>query len=175
MAADLLRPFQPPLIRLSPRRSIVPGMNKHAVLASVLAIPLALAACSSTAGPSGAAATATASSSSAGVTQTSDGGGVTVVASWSGPAAGATFDVKLDTHSGDLDALDLSNAVLRNDRGETLAARPWAAPKGGHHREGALTFGGDASTFLGGAKWIELTLAGVGDIPERTLRWAIGS
>jgi len=97
------------------------------------------------------------------------------VASWSGPAAGATFDLKLDTHSVDLDALDLANAVLRNDRGETLAAQPWDAPKGGHHREGTLTFKGDASTFLAGARWIELTLAGIGDIPERTLRWTVGS
>ncbi|MBI3746310.1 MAG: hypothetical protein HY264_07265 [Chloroflexi bacterium] len=90
-------------------------------------------------------------------------------------SAGATFDVKLDTHSVDLDRLDLSNAVLRNDRGETLVARPWTAAKGGHHREGALSFDGDAASFLAGAKWIELALIGVGDAPERTFRWAIGS
>lgn len=150
-------------------------MNKHAILASLLAIPLAVAACSGMAGAPEPASSGTASSSSAGATQTSEGGQVTVVASWSGPAAGAAFDVKLDTHSVDLDALDLSNAVLRNDRGETLAARQWAAAKGGHHREGTLTFDGDASSFLAGAKWIDLTLAGVGDIPERTLRWALGS
>lgn len=150
-------------------------MSKHAILAFLLTIPLALAACSGTAGAPAPASSGTASSSSAGVTQTSEGGGVTVVASWPGTAAGATFDVKLDTHSVDLDALDLSNAVLRNDRGETMRARPWAAPKGGHHREGALTFDGDPSSFFTGARWIELTLTGVGDIPARALRWAIGS
>ena len=150
-------------------------MNKQAVLASLLAIPLTLAACSGTAGAPTPVSGGTASSSSAGATQTSEGGGVTVVASWPGPAAGAMFDVKLDTHSVDLDGLDLANAVLRNDRGETLAARPWAAPKGGHHREGALSFDGDASSFFASAKWIELIIAGVGDTPERTLRWAIGS
>jgi hypothetical protein len=150
-------------------------MKKYRLLASLLALPLLTAACSGTAGAPAPASSGTASSSSAGATQTSEGGGVTVVASWSGPAAGATFDVKLDTHSVDLDALDLSSAVLRNDRGETLGARPWAAPKGGHHREGALTFDGDASSFIAGAKWIELALAGIGDTPERTLRWVIGS
>lgn len=150
-------------------------MNKHAILASLLAIPLAVAACSGTGGAPVPTSSGTASSSSAGATQTNEGGGVTVVASWLGPAAGATFDVKLDTHSVDLDALDLSDAILRNDRGETLVARPWTAAKGGHHREGALSFDGDASSFFADSKWIELTLVGIGEIPERTLRWAIGS
>lgn len=109
------------------------------------------------------------------MTQTSDGGQVTVVVDWPGPAAGAAFEVKLDTHSVDLDALDLANAILRNDRAETMTARPWAAPKGGHHREGALTFDGDSSAFFAGAKWIELVIAGVGDLSERTLRWEIES
>lgn len=75
----------------------------------------------------------------------------------------------------DLDALDLADAVLRNDRGETLAARSWAAPKGGHHREGALAFEGNAAPFFAGTAWIELVLSGVGDLPERTLRWQTGS
>ncbi len=109
------------------------------------------------------------------MTQTSDAGQVTVVVDWAGPAAGAVFDVTLDTHSVDLDALDLADATLRNDRGETMTAQPWAAPKGGHHREGSLTFDGNMSAFFAGAKWIELVIAGVGDLPERTLRWEIGS
>jgi hypothetical protein len=108
-------------------------------------------------------------------TQTSEGGQVTVVATWAGPTAGAAIDVALDTHSVDLDALDLANATLRNDRGETLTARPWAAPKGGHHREGPLTFAGNAATFFAGVTWIELVVVGIGDLPERTLRWEVGS
>lgn len=100
---------------------------------------------------------------------------MTVVVDWAGPSAGATFDLKLDTHSVDLDALDLANAVLRNDRGETLSARSWAAPEGGHHREGTLSFDGDASAFLSGAKWFELVLVDIGDLPERALRWELAS
>lgn len=98
---------------------------------------------------------------------------MTVVATWAGPAAGAVFDIALNTHSVDLDALDLADAVMRNDRGETLIARPWSAPAGGHHRAGALSFDGDASTFFASARWIELVLSGIGDLPERTLRWEI--
>lgn len=107
--------------------------------------------------------------------RTSEGGEVTVVATWNGPTAGAAIDVVLDTHSVDLDALDLTDAILRNDRGESLTARPWAAPKGGHHREGVLEFDGDAEAFLAGANWLELVLVDVGDLPERTLRWEVGS
>ncbi|HEX7949565.1 MAG TPA: hypothetical protein VF494_04380 [Candidatus Limnocylindrales bacterium] len=109
------------------------------------------------------------------MTRTSEGGQVTVVVEWAGPSAGAAFDVKLDTHTVDLDGLDLANATLRNDRGETLVARPWTAAKGGHHREGTLTFGGDSTAFFAGSKWIELVITGVGDLPERTLRWEVGS
>lgn len=107
--------------------------------------------------------------------QRSEGGGVTVEATWGGVASGATFDLKLDTHSVDLAALDLRDAILRNDRGETLRADPWSAPKGGHHRSGALTFAGDAGTFLRAARWIELVIRDVGGVPERVLHWDIAT
>ncbi len=147
-----------------------------------LIVAASLAACSSVASSSGIPAVsgssepAVSGSSEPAVsaTQTSEGGQVTVVATWTGPASGAAIDVTLDTHSADLDALDLADAILRNDRGETLEARPWTAPKGGHHRQGALTFDGTAPGFFAGARWMELVLVGVGDLPERTLRWQVG-
>jgi hypothetical protein len=142
----------------------------------------AVAACSGNASTSPSAASQAVSpsagssaSAEGSATQRSEGGQVTVEATWNGPASGASFDVKLDTHSVSLDALDLSNAVLRNDRGETLTAQPWTAAKGGHHREGTLTFGGDATAFFAGSRSVELVLSGIGDVPERTLRWTIGS
>lgn len=101
-------------------------------------------------------------------------GQVRVSATWGGPSAGAVFDLAFDTHSTDLDALDLADAVLRNDRGETMAAQPWAAPAGGHHRSGALSFEGDSSSFFTSAQWIELIFFNIGDVPERTLHWEIG-
>jgi len=142
---------------------------------------LLLAGCSSSTPPGSAPSPSASSPSSTtgpavgGTTQTSDGGQVTVVVEWAGPAAGAVFDVQLDTHSVDLDALDLSNAILRNDRDETMSAKPWAAPKGGHHREGALAFDGDATRFFAGASWVELVFSGVGDLAERTLRWVVNA
>lgn len=154
-------------------------MDRYRTFTALLVVTIvALAACSSSTPPTS-GSTASASTGvgstfpSAGTTQTSDGGQVTVVVDWAGPAEGAVFDVKLDTHSVDLDALDLADAILRNDRGETLNAEPWAASKGGHHREGALTFEGDTVSFFTGAKWVELVLSGVGDLAERTLRWEV--
>lgn len=167
-------------------------MNRHTrtVLIGIV-VAASLASCSSVASSAGAPAgsgssAATGSGSSAPASsgssepadssaRTSEGGEVTVVATWTGPTAGAAIDVVLDTHSVDLDALDLTDAILRNDRGESLTARPWAAPKGGHHREGALAFDGDADAFLADAKWLELVLLDVGELPERTLRWEVGS
>lgn len=151
-------------------------MIRHTALMSFgLLLAGTLVACGSASTPSASSQTrASAVAGAAQTTQRSEGGQVTVEATWNGSTAEAAFDVKLDTHSVDLDALDLSNSVLRNDRGETLAARPWAAPTGGHHREGSLAFTGDASSFFNDAKWLELTFSGIGDIPERTLRWAAG-
>lgn len=157
-------------------------MNLRYTSGGLLALTIIfLAACSpSTAavtGPAGSGSTVAGSPSTAegGSTQTSEGGEVTVVVRWDGPAAGAAFDVKLDTHSVDLAGLDLSNALLRNDRGEVLSAQPWAAPGGEHHREGTLTFAGDATRFLSGARWVELVLTGIGETAQRTLRWTIAA
>jgi hypothetical protein len=155
-------------------------MNRHGRLLSLTIILAATAAaCGSSGSSVGVGATlvpsASPTTSGGSSTQRSEGGQVTVEATWAGVSAGASFDVKLDTHSIDLDALDLSNAILRNNRGETLSAVPWTAPKGGHHREGTLTFAGDAATFFAGATSIDLVLAGVGDLPERTLHWQIAS
>lgn len=128
------------------------------------------AAISPAATPSG---TGSATEGALEATQRDEAGEVTVDVTWSGPAAGAVFDVTLDTHSVDLDALDLSDAVLTNDRGETLVAVPWDAPPGGHHRAGRLAFDGDALAFLADTTWIELTINAVGGVPERVLRWEV--
>lgn len=148
-------------------------------LALVAAVSMLLVGCEGTGtGISPAAAPSAAASISpppiaGSATQRSEAGEVTVEATWGGPASGATFELKIDTHTVDLDALDLSDASLRNDRGETLTAQPWAAPLGGHHRSGVLTFDGDATGLFADAKWIELVIGGVGDLRERVLRWEI--
>lgn len=149
-------------------------MNVRTLAAFVLPLAVLISACSA-AGLKASEPASSPGESTGSTTQTSEGGQVTVVVEWAGLDAGAVFDVTLDTHSVDLDALDLSDAILRNDRGEMLPAQSWAAPKGGHHREGALAFEGNTTPFFAATAWIELVLSGVGDLPERTLRWEIGS
>jgi hypothetical protein len=110
------------------------------------------------------------------VTQVSEGGEVTVQATWLANQAAPTFAVVLDTHSVSLDGYDLSKmAVLRVD-GREVAPTSWDAPAGGHHRSGTLIF---PSTAADGSPLItretaqvELVVRGVGDVPERVLRWA---
>ncbi len=152
-------------------------MNRHARTLHVgLVLAAILAGCGSSTSPSGSQwASGSSPPPATSATRRSEAGQVTVVATWTGPAAGASIDIALDTHSVDLDELDLADATLRNDRGETLTARPWAAPKSGHHREGALTFDGNAAEFFAGATWMELALVGVGDLPQSTFRWEVGS
>lgn len=145
------------------------------VLAAALSATLAGCAGGATPPPSTAVVPEASGGAPGTFSQRNEGGEVTVLATWKGPDSGASFVVTLDTHSVDLDALDLSNATLRNDRGELLKARPWAAPKGGHHREGILVFDGDAAGFLAGARWMELVLTGVGGLPERALRWELAT
>ena len=110
-------------------------------------------------------------------TQTNEGGNVIVSVTWSGAAAGPRFDVKLDTHVVDLDSVDLRTlAVLRVD-GRDVQPLSWDAPKGGHHREGALVFpatAADGSPVIGpSAKTIELVIRNVAGVPERVFTWTL--
>ncbi len=165
-----------------PGRSVVEGrvMRRWFVTVAGLAVVAVVAACSAPGGraaatptPGGSAlpSTVDAQATPRAATQSNEGGGVTVVVTWSGKSSGLTIDVALDTHSVDLDVLDLKDAVLRNDRGETVSAKGWDAAKGGHHRSGALTLAGDPDRFLDGARWIELSLPGIAGVSKRTFRW----
>jgi hypothetical protein len=108
-------------------------------------------------------------------TQTVDGGSVSVTATWNGVAAGPVFSMAMDTHSVDLDDIDLSVlAVLRVDGVEVMAIS-WDAPKGGHHREGVLAFPdtlADGTPLIGsGTSAIELVVRDVAGVPERVFQW----
>ncbi len=105
--------------------------------------------------------------------QRDEGGGVTVKATWVGSTAGIAFEVVLDTHSVDLDGLDLRDATLQNENGVTIADPVWDADKGGHHRSGRLTFQGDPGTILAATAWIELLVPDLAGVPVRALRWTV--
>lgn len=125
-----------------------------------------------------AASTAASKAASTGLRQSSDAGNVTVDVTWKGRAAGPVFTVAMDTHSVDLDGYDLRTlALLRTDQGTEVQPASWDAPKGGHHREGTLTFPtttADGKPLLGPeTRSFELIIRGIAGVPERKFRWTL--
>lgn len=117
-----------------------------------------------------------------GLTRNNDAGQVVIEATWQrepAPDKGLVFKIVMDTHSVDLDSFDLSQlASLRNDKGQPIKPTSWDAPKGGHHRSGALTFpleDSNGTSILKDARYIELVIRDVAGVAERVLRWEVGS
>ena len=111
------------------------------------------------------------------------GGAVTVEAKYLGTATvGAVeairFEIKLDTHSVNLDQLDLKQlATLRNDRGVAVKPLSFEKTGSGHHIQNVLAFpskdDGGKLVAGDGAKGIELVLFDVAEVPQRVLRWEL--
>jgi hypothetical protein len=162
------------------------GAHLYLALGAAITLLSILSACSAGA-PAGASATPSAATSETpghissavsktAATQTSEGGQVTVAVSWPGVAAGPVFSVALDTHSVDLDGIDLTQtALLRIGQGEEIQPSAWDAPKGGHHRSGTLTFPSttaDGSPVLSAStSSLELVIRDVGGVGARSFRW----
>jgi hypothetical protein len=104
-------------------------------------------------------------------TETSDAGQVTVAVTplnLGRPEVPLQFQVALNTHSVALD-YDLAQlAVLRTDGGNEVTAVRWDGGRGGHHVSGTLSF---LPIDLQGARWVEVLIRGVANVPERTFRW----
>ncbi len=106
---------------------------------------------------------------------------MTIDVTWKNPgeAGGAiAFKVTMDTHSVDLDRVDLGkSSVLRNDQGREVKPEAWNAPAGGHHREGTLQFpssdGSGSPLVSAGVKTVELVIRDVAGVKERVLRWEV--
>ena len=111
-------------------------------------------------------------------TRASEGGEVTVSATWKGRSVGPVFEMAMDTHSVELDAYDLKKlAVLRADGGVEVRPSAWDAPKGGHHREGTLTFPertpGGSRVIGPDTRRIRLVIRDVAGVPERSFEWKL--
>lgn len=78
------------------------------------------------------------------------------------------FQVAMNTHSVEL-GYDLAQlAVLRTDRGDEVSGLRWDGGRGGHHVNGTLYF---PVMDLDGARWVELVIQDVANVPERVFRW----
>jgi len=107
-----------------------------------------------------------------GAKQSVPGGGVTVDVTFQKERNEApTFQVVLDTHSGNLDGYRFEAIVrLRDGRGSEVAPAAVEDVKGsGHHREATVRF-----------PWpdpkpnsLEVVVKGVAGVPERVFRWTV--
>lgn len=101
-------------------------------------------------------------------TVSSDGGGVTVAATWLRDQPASTFRIALDTHTVDLDGINLDELAVLRVNGTEYQPTSWQAPAGGHHREGTLTF---AEADVPDGATVELVVRDVAGVAERTLKW----
>ncbi len=148
-----------------------------AILGLILGAAIMLTACGTSATPAPVQSGPPSVSASA-ATQKNEGGQVTISVTRSGPTSGPTFRIAMDTHAVNLDGYDLAQlAVLRTDQGVTVQPNGWDAPKGGHHREGTLTFPATATngaaTLDPATRTIELVIRDVAGVPERRFTWTL--
>lgn len=111
------------------------------------------------------------------LTQIKDENAVTVeVTPLNITGSGSTLDfqVKLNTHSGDL-SYDLTKvAVLRDGQNNEYVPVAWDGSKGGHHVEGVLKFGSHADILKPGVRSLSLELKGIAQVPSRQFEWKVG-
>ena len=116
-------------------------------------------------------------------TAKNQGGAVTVQATYLGAAAMGTvealrFEIRLDTHSVNLDQYDFKQlATLQNDRGVAVKPLTFEKKGSGHHVQQVLSFPAKdeaGKPVLGeGARAVELVLSDLANVPQRILRWEV--
>ena len=86
------------------------------------------------------------------------------------PGRPAKFEIRMNTHSGDLSQDLVAVCSLKDSSGREYRPTSWdGSPPGGHHRSGVLEFPelGDA------ARSITLVIREVANVPERVFNWSI--
>ena len=80
----------------------------------------------------------------------------------------AKFEIRMNTHSGDLSQDLVSVSTLKDDNGREYRPVDWqGAPPGGHHRTGVLEF----PTLNENTKSVTLVIRDVANVPERIFKW----
>lgn len=86
------------------------------------------------------------------------------------PGKSAKFEIRMNTHSGDLSQDLVAVCTLKDGSGREYRPLNWnGSPPGGHHRSGVLEFPelGDATQS------ITLVIREVADVPQRVFNWSI--
>ena len=82
----------------------------------------------------------------------------------------AKFEIRMNTHSGDLSQNLVAVCTLKDSKGREYQPINWdGSPPGGHHRSGVLEF----SELAEGAETITLVIREVANVPERVFNWTV--
>ena len=80
------------------------------------------------------------------------------------------FELRMNTHSVELDQDLTAISSLKDNRGNIFQATGWdGSPPGGHHRSGTLSF----PTLAPNTEKVTLIIKGVGKISERVFTWQV--
>jgi hypothetical protein len=86
------------------------------------------------------------------------------------PGKPAKFEIRINTHSGDLSQDLVAVSTLKDNSGREYRPISWdGSPPGGHHRSGVLAF----PELANGAQSITLVIHEVANVPERVFNWSI--
>jgi hypothetical protein len=86
------------------------------------------------------------------------------------PGKPAKFEIRMNTHSGDLSQDLIAVCLLKDSSGREYRPINWnGSPPGGHHRSGVLEF----SELAEGAESITLVIREVANVPERAFNWTV--
>jgi hypothetical protein len=84
----------------------------------------------------------------------------------------AVFEIRLNTHSVNLNYDMVEISSLQDGGGKIYKAVEWkGSPLGGHHRRGILEF----PNLEGTPQSVKLVIRGIGGVSERSFEWKIGS
>ncbi len=86
------------------------------------------------------------------------------------PGKPAKFEIRMNTHSGNLSQDLVAVCTLKDNNGREYRPTGWnGSPPGGHHRSGVLEF----PVVADAAQSITLVIREVANVPERVFNWSI--
>lgn len=86
------------------------------------------------------------------------------------PGQTVKFEVRMTTHSVELDQDIVASSTLKDNNGREYRPVGWnGSPPGGHHRKGVLEF----PALEGEPKAVTLVIRDISNVPERIFAWDV--